>query len=512
MFGKHWLLDRRVSLAAAGLTLVFYLLTTAGYGYFRDELYYLACGEHLDWGYVDQPPFIALVAWVLRHTIGRSLFALRLLPGVAAALTVYLSARMARFFGGSEFAEGLAALAALVAPVYLVLFSLFTMNGFDVLFCTVIVFLTARVLAGAAPRMWIAVGLVAGIALENKMTPLFLGFGLVVGLVLARRGRHFASPWLWAGGLLAAVIFAPHVWWQVEHGWPTLEFIANAQRTKIAPLDPLGYLAQQVLLMHPLALPIWLAGLWFLLFGERGRAWRPLGWTYLVVLVLMLVQRSKPYYLSALYPMLFAAGAVAVDRVAGAHDRAPLGVLRVGIVVVLLATGALMAPLAKALLPVDTLVQYHRWVPIPTETGERGPSARTWQIFADQFGWPEMVATVARVYQSLPPSDRARACIAANNYGEAGAIDFFGPAHGLPKAISGHNSYFLWGTHGCDGSVVILVGGKRTRAEELFEEVTPGAVLNCRDCMPYEANAPIWICRRFRGNLQQMWPRAKDYG
>ncbi len=503
------LLERRVSLVVAALTLVFYLLTTAGYGYFRDELYYLACGEHLDWGYVDQPPFIALVAWLLRHTIGTSLFALRLLPGVAAALTVYLCGRLARLFGGSPFAEGLAALAAAVAPVYLVLFSLFTMNAFDILFCTVIVFVAARILAGAPPRTWVVFGLVAGVALENKMTPLFLGFGLAVGLIAARRWKQVASPWFWAGGLLAALLFAPNVAWQAQHGWPTAEFIANAQRMKIAPLGIAGYLTQQALLLHPLALPIWMAGLWFLLRSEEGRPWRPLGWMYVVVLVLMLLERSKPYYLSPLYPMLFAGGAVVTGRVTASRAATRL---RPVIVIALLATGALMAPLVKALLPVDALLAYHKWVPIPTENGERGRKPTTWQIFADQFGWPELTSTVARVYRSLPPADRARACIGAGNYGEAGAIDFFGPKYGLPKAISGHNNYFLWGPHDCDGRVMILIGDDRARAEELFEEVTLAAQMNVPDAMPQEARAPIWICRRFRGgDLRRLWALAKTF-
>ncbi len=520
MFRKEFWRDRRMSVGVAGATLLFYLLTTAGYGYFRDELYYLACGEHLDWGYVDQPPFIALVAWLLRHTIGTSLFALRLLPAVCGAVSVYLSGRMARAFGGGEFAEGLAAVAAAVAPVYLVLFSLFTMNAFDILFCTVIVFLAVRILAGAPARTWLIFGVCAGIGLENKMTPLFLLFGLAAGLLVARRWRLFASPWLWIGGLVAALIFAPNVVWQAQHGWPTSEFIANAQRVKIAPLGIAGYLAQQVLLMHPLALPIWATGLWFLLFSGRGRAWRPLGWTYFIVLGLMLVERSKPYYLSPLYPMLFAAGAVVIGG-ATARDLRSENLrlqnlrprkLRIAIVAVLLVTGAAIAPLVKALLPVETLLAYHRWVPIPTDTGERGESARTWQIFADQFGWPELAAMVARVYQSLPPADRACACIGASNYGEAAAVDFFGPAHGLPKAISGHNSYCLWGPRGCDGQVMILIGDSRARAEELFEEVTLAARMNVRDAMPYEAHAPIWVCRRFRGgDLRRAWSAAKNY-
>jgi hypothetical protein len=500
--------DQMPAIVVSVVTLLFHALTAQGYGYFRDELYYLACSQHLALGYVDHPPLIAVVTWLTRTLLGDSLYALRFFSAVAAAATVYLSAAIARELGGSRFAQTMAAVAAAVPPVYLAVFSVLSMNALDILLWAIAAWILVRILKGGDPRLWIAFGLVAGLGLQNKLSILFLGFGLVVGLVVTRDWRHLSSPWFWIGGILSLVIFAPHVWWQAANGWPTLEFMENARLNKNLPLSPQAFLGEQVMMMHPLTFPLWLAGLGFFLLARSGRPYRALGWTYLVVLLVMITQRAKPYYLSPIYPMLFAAGALVLERVA---SRPRWGWSKVAAPATLVVTGLVLAPLVKPILPVDTYVEYAKRLGQAPRTDERHELGRLPQFLADMHGWPELAATVAAAYQKLPPEDQARACIFAQNYGQAGAIDFFGPEHRLPKAISGHNSYFLWGPGDCDGEVMLVLADDRERVDALFERVEPGALFTCQDCMPYENNLTVWICRGAQISVSELWPRVKHF-
>ena len=497
-----------VGLLAAAI-LALHLATTSGYGYFRDELYYLACGRHLGLGYVDHPPLVGLVAAAVRSTLGTSLFALRLLPALAFAGVVACTGAMARELGGRRMAQGLAALSAAVAPVYLALGSVFSMNAFDVLFWAVCFLILIRLLRGADERLWFVFGLVAGLGLLNKISMLFLGFGVAVGLVAGRRGDLLRSRWPWLGGLLAAALFLPHVVWQAQHGWPTLEFMQRAQAVKNVSLGPGAFLLEQAVQMGPASLPVWLAGLLWLLLGRESRDVRPLGWAYLAVLGIMLGTASKPYYLAPAYPVLFAAGGAALERFS--ERWAARAVLRTALVGLVGLAGLVIAPLAKPLLPVETYVRYAAALGVEAAPVERHEMGRLPQFFADMHGWRELAEAVAEVARTLPPDERGRACVFGQNYGQAGAIDLFGPVLGLGPAISAHNSYFLWGPGRCTGDVLIVLADNRERLEELFEQVELGAVFDCRDCMPYEDDKPIWIARRLRVPLGELWPQIKHY-
>jgi hypothetical protein len=475
-------------------TLLFHLLTFRGYGFFRDELYYLACAEHLDWGYVDHPPLIAWITALVRATLGDSLFALRLLPALAAAATVWLVVAIARRLGGGPFAQGLAGLAAMLAPVYLSLFGYLSMNSFDILAWAACFALVARILDGGDPRLWLAFGVVAG-------------FGLAVGLVLARRWEVLRNRYFWLGGILAALLFLPHVAWQMAHGWPTAEFMANARAHKMVAMGPGTFLLEQVMNQGPFAFPLWLAGLAFF-FTPAGRRFRPFGWTYLSVLALLLATHGKPYYVAPAYTVLFAGGGVALERWTAGRGRR---VLRPALFGLLLLGSLPPIPFAKPVLAEDAFVRYAAALGQKPGTDEHHEMGRLPQFFADMHGWPELAADAATAYHQLSPQEQAKACIAAQNYGEAGAIDHFGPALGLPKAISGHNSYFLWGPHGCTGEVVLVIGDRRERLEELFTRVEPAGLHHCTDCMPYENDLPLWIARGIKKPLAEVWPGVKGY-
>jgi hypothetical protein len=501
-----------VSAAACWLlplaTLAFQLATYRGYGFFRDELYYLASAEHLGFGYVDHPPLIGLVAWLVRSTLGDSLFAVRLLPAVAHGAAVTLTARLAREMGGGRYAQILAALAAALAPIYLGLCGFLSMNAFDLVFWAALWFIVARALRTGDPRLWLLFGMVTGAGLQNKISVLFIGFGVVAGLVAARRWRVFGSWHIWAGGAAACVIFLPHLLWQWHYGWPTLEFMANATREKNVAMPAAAFMAEQVTYMNPLALPLWTAGLGALLLLPRLRAFRPMGWAYVAVLAVMLSTAAKPYYLAPAYMALLAAGAAAFD----ALPRSSVGtVVRASMLVLVAAGGIVSAPLAKPLLAPEAYLRYVEAIGLAPRSIERHEQARLPQHFADMHGWPELAANVAKVFDALPAADRARACIFAQNYGQAGAIDVLGAPLGLPRAISGHNSYYLWGPRGCTGEVVIALGGDRHGYEEAFASAEQAAVHTCTDCMPYENTLPIYVLRGARMPFAEIWPRVKRF-
>ncbi|MDX1388160.1 MAG: glycosyltransferase family 39 protein, partial [Acidobacteriota bacterium] len=387
-------------------------------------------------------------------------------------------------------------------------FGFLSMNAFDVLFWAASAWILMRLFRTGDSWWWIPFGVVAGFGLQNKISMLFLGMGVVVGLLVTRQWRQFASRHLWIGGAIAFAIFLPYLIWQVVHGWPTLEFMERATQYKILQLDPLEFLSAQVLMMNPIAVPLALAGLGFYLVMPSGKAFRALGWAFLAVLVLMITQNSKPYYLSPSYTLLFSAGAVAVGMLA---DRAGWGWVRPVALVLIVGTGVMLAPLAKPVLPVETYVAYAQRLGVAPSTSERKELGRVPQFFADRIGWRELAETVAQAYEALPEADRREACVFGQNYGHAGAIDYYADDLGLPPALSGHNNYHLWGTRGCSGEVMIVIDDERDDLERLCESVELATTYTCDDCMPYESSKPIWVCRGLKLPIEELWPRLKHF-
>jgi hypothetical protein len=493
-------------------TTLLHIVTSEGYGIFRDELYYLACGDNLRLGYVDHPPFVAFVARFARGLFGDSVPALRLFPALCAGATVSLAMLLAREFGAGRWAQALTALLTALAPVYLSIFGYLSMNAVDFLLWSAAIVVLAHLLRTGQMKLWLVFGLVVGIGLQNKLSMGFLGVGVVVGLLVTRRWEHFRTRWLWLGGGVALLLFLPYVVWQVRHGWPTLEFISRALQFKNAPLSPLEFAQEQLLMMNPLALPVFLAGITFLLVLPSGRTYRPLGWAFVAVVVILMMQNSKPYYLAPSYTLVFAAGSVVCAGLVSRLNKPWLRAATVGVITFLIvASGSAIAPLAKPLLPVESFVAYMNRLGMAPSTGENHELGRLPQFFADRLGWRELAETVAQVYETLPPEDQARACIFGQNYGQAGAIDYFGRELGLPKAMSGHNSYWSWGPGDCTGEVVIVMGGGREGLESRFESVEQATVYTCADCMPYENNKPIWICRGMRLPIATLWPQLRHY-
>jgi hypothetical protein len=473
--------------------------TSGRYGWFRDELYFIACGHHLAWGYVDQPPGVAVMARLF--SVGHSLYFFRLPAALAHAALAWMAALAARRMGGAWLAQTLAALATAVAPILLVFGHIMTMNAFEPLAWLGAALVVLAIIDGADPRWWLAGGAIIGVGLLDKHSVALFAFALVVGLALTPARRVLWSRWFAAAMALAALMVLPHVVWQVRHGWPMLELLRHGQEYKNQPVSVREFLVAQIMLNHPLTAPLWILGLWR---SVRDARLRPLGVAALVLLAMMLAMHAKIYYAAPLYPLLFAAGGAAVEPLlARAWMRATA-------IALLAAGGAAMVPLWLPILPVPALLRYQaalRFEPPHTERLEYRPLS---QLFADEHGWPELEAAVARVYQALPAGERAHASIYARNYGDAGAIDFFGVRDGLPPATSGHNSYYTWGPP--RGEPLIAVGGTTETYRDDFTDIVEVARLPPNPwVMPYEDQLRIFLVRGAKQPIDKIWPGARHY-
>ena len=501
--------DTAVLLYLALFKLLLHLYTNlfAGYGIFRDELYYLACAEHLSGGYVDQPPLSIFVLALSRMLVGDSIFALRLLPAVAGALTVCLAGLMARELGGGRFAQIAAAFASLVSVILLAFSSIYSMNCFDVLFWSLAAYLLILLIKTADPKYWPRLGLVLGLGLLNKVGVLWLGFGIFAGLFLTPERRWLKTKWPYLAGAIAVVLFLPFVMWNLTHGFAHLEFIRNATSGKYSHLTSLSFALGQILVENPFTFPLWISGLVFL-FYSLERRYRLLGYVYLAAFAVLVANgHSKPEYLGAAYPMLFAAGGAALERwLTGRWIW-----VRQAYVGLMLAGGVIAAPFVLPILPVESYIRYSQALGVEPSSTEAKKLGKLPQFYADMFGWEEKAQAVARVFHSLTPEEQTRCAIFADNYGRCGAIDFYSKKYDLPQSIGRHNNYWIWGPRDYTGELMLILGGSLEDKQEHFESVVVAGTSTCEYCMPYENNLRIYICRKLKVPLRQLWPELKTF-
>jgi hypothetical protein len=385
------------------------------------------------------------------------------------------------------------------------------MNAFEPLFWTGCAFILVRIIKTGDQRLWLWFGLVAGLGLENKYSMAVYGLGLVVGVLLAPERRALSKPWIWLGGVIAGVVFLPNVIWNVQHGWPFFELMRNIRASgRDVVLSPVDYLLRQAFNMNPANLPIWLAGLGWLLVSARGRPFRPLGWAFLVTLATFVATKGKDYYLAAAFATLFAAGAVAIESFTAASGWRRF--LRPALFVLLAGVTLPFLPMGLPILPAERLIAYQERLGLKLPTSEKAHGrAPLPHHFAWQFGWDEMVAAVAAAYHALPPEEQARVAIIGNNYGESGAVDLLGPKHGLQlKALGTHQSYWLWGPGEPGKDVLIVLGDRPDRLQRWCADVQVAAQLE----HPWGAiweDGPVLVCRRPRMSLREIWPKVKHW-
>jgi hypothetical protein len=507
-----WGLIGGAALLQAGL----HAASIGRYGIFRDELYYLSCASRPAFGYVDQPAFSILFLAAWRAVFGDSPAALMVPPALCGAAVVVLTGLLARRFGGGPAAQGLGATTAAVAPIWLGMTGTYSMNAFDLLLWTIAAWLLAGLVARepgrGAGRPWLLLGCILALGLLNKISVLWLGAGIALGLVLtpARRWLATLGPWL-AGGL-AFLGLLPYLAWNALHRWPTLEFMRRATAEKYVPSSPITFAKDLLLLFDPLAAPLWVAGLVWLLAAKDAKRVRALGVVFLTTLAILLLNRtSKAEYLAASFAPLLAAGGVACERVLARGRSASLawayGVL-------LLAGGLAVAPFALPLLPVPRYLAYAKELGMAPTTTERNELGQLPQHFADRFGWPEMAAEVARVAATLPAAERTSARVWARNYGEASAIEKYGAPLGVPRVLCPHNSWWFWSADDVRRNApfkgpLIVIGGRREDLETVFARVVEAGRTGHPLAMPYENGRTIWICREPKQDLTGVLERDR---
>lgn len=484
--------DTSVLIMLALARLLLHLFTNGQYGFHRDELAILDDGRFLAWGYVAYPPLTPFIGRIAVELFGPSLVGFRFFSALAQSTGMVFTGLMACELGGRRRAQIVAALAAAIAPMSLIMGAMFQYIAFDYLWWVLLAYAVIRLLKSDDPRWWLAIGATIGLGMMTKYTIVFFVAGLVVGALLTPARRHLRSKWLWGGVGLSLLIFLPTLIWQIQHDFISLEFLSSIHDRDVAIGRAEGFFAQQLFVnTNPFTLPLWLAGLAFYFFKEEGKPYRLLGWMYVVALFLLAVARGRFYYLAPAYPMLLAAGTVVAERWFASHStrfgrngwKFTWGALAVGAVF----GGILMLPIA----PINSAL----WA----------MTSQTHDNFVEQIGWPDLVETTAEIYNDLSSAEQAQVGILVGNYGEAGAINLYGPAYDLPEAISGVNSYWLRGYGDPPPQLLIVLGFSQEQVNRVFDVCEAAGQVSNRYGVANEEtrfHPDIFVCR----GLRQSWP------
>jgi hypothetical protein len=499
--------------AIALAKLVFHIYFNNRYGYFRDEFDYISCGNHLQWGYVDQPPLVPFLIRVCRAVLGDSLRSIRFIPALASSLLVVQTAAIARELRGRSYALMLSAICVIIAPQYLSNGSLLGTNCLEPNLWMGCAYFAILAIKRDKPGYWLWFGVISGLGLEEKYSILVFGLGIFIGLLLTEQRRVLVGKWIWLGGLAAFLIFLPNLLWNMHYGWPFAQLMHNIRAEgRDVVLGPLAFFLQQLLIVNPLTAPIWLAGLFALLFSAQLKPYRFLGWSFLISYSIFFALHGKIYYLSPIYPMLFAAGAVvigsALDHLETARPR--LGWLKAAIAVGLVASGAYLAPVVIPVFSPDRFLVYLNHLPFKLPVTEHSHARAVLpQWYSDQFGWKDIADEAVIAWNGIPADEQRDCGIFAQDYGQAGAIQFFDRA--LPPVISGDRTYWLWGPRRYSGNCLMVLGDRKERLQQLFSDVE---YLGTSAVNPWalEQQINFYLCRGAKfGSLRVLWPKIKRW-
>jgi hypothetical protein len=485
------------------------MFTAEGYGFFGDELYTIALSKHLAFGYLDLPPLVPLLVAVSRTLLGESLLAYHIFPALAGSATLVFVCLITREFGGRLFAVTVAALGFIITPIWLITNSFFTYDGINQLALAVLLYFLVRYIRTANKKLWIGIGLAAGIAFMTKATILISAPGILIALLATKHRKDFLTPWPWIAVGLFALASLPWVMWEAANHWVTLEYWSAHTRSFYKYSMP-QYFVNMSLMMNPILMPLLGVGLYriFRRFGDTYYSF--FGIVFLVTMVIVCLLHTRIFELAHLFVPLLAAGAVFVEeKLARMKLRRAFGILGVSF---LLAGGILVAPASLPILPLDLLPAYSGtfgflFKPVKDYTIPKPPYP--WH-FSMRIGWEELVSKVAEVYDGLPPEDREKAVIWASLFNEAGAIDLYGPRHGLPHAVSGHLQYYLWGPGQKSWDIVIAVTPDLIRISRCYWEIEKKAYVGNR-FRPYGDYICVCRVRQNRMSREVIWPILKEW-
>ncbi len=492
----------RVALILTTALAAFHLASANRYDLFRDELYFIVCGRHPAFGYADQPPLVPFLA-AGAYAIAEQTWLVRLPAVFAAAALVWVVVAFARLLGGRDGASWIAGLAAGTAPMLVGLTATLNTTTFEPLAWTIVAYGLARaaLLNDRPALLW--TGLVAGFAMEAKYAlPLWL-LALALGLAFFPERRLFRSRELWLGLAIAFTIAVPSIVWQAAHGFPFVELVRNAGQKDLA-VSPAAFALNQIFVLDPLFAPIWLCGLIGPFFTRDLRAVRFISIAFLISAFTIVGGHGKDYYLAPAYPPLFAMGGIVIERLV----RSPS--LRVAYTTVAVALALVAAPLALPILPPQTLASYQHELRLgsrPQEQGDAGEALPP--TFADMLGWHDFVREVGLAYDAIPQRERARTSLLLDNYGEAAALDVYGPAYHLPPALSGHNQYFFWGMRGQHPANLLRVQFHPDRLRPHCAEMTVLGTTQPLYARSFENGKVIAFCRNVHPSLPTLWPSLR---
>jgi hypothetical protein len=498
----------RLVLALAALFLLLHVVTNivSPYGIHRDEFLYFAMGRHLRLWHMDFPPAIAILADVQRFLLGDSLVALRMIPALAASAIVVLAALLARQMGGGRLAQGFAALAIIGSVFFQRAGNLFQPVILEALWWTVGFYALVRLCRADRPegRWWLLLGLAGGVGLLTKFSILFLGFGVLVALLATPRRSALRTRWPWLALLIALVIGSPSIVGQITLGWPLLGQMQDLRASQLGHVTVAGFFLTQLMFGPAMLVGAW--GAAALLLARDLKPFRLIGWTCVAVWATLVVLHGKAYYVGPTYPVLFAAGGVALDRVRRPTLRAWLGGLAVGATAIY---GLVVLPLGVPILAPGPLERYiHAIGATQSLRDNQGVIGRLPQDYADMLGWKQRAAAVAAAVRTLSPTERAEAVVIGNNYGEAGALEFYGPRYGLPPVVSAAGSFWYFGPGKRPGRVAVTLGESERGLHRFFDSVEAGPHLTNPLTVREERDLTVYICRGIKRSLQEIWPEV----
>jgi hypothetical protein len=488
--------------------LIMLLIFAGNYGLFRDEYYYIEVSKHLAWGYVDLQPLSAIILAFSRTLFGDSILGIRILSYLAGSVIVIISGLIAREMHGSKFAQIFTAFIVIFSGVILGNSGYFSMNSFDILLASLMFYYLIKLINTGNQKLWLILGLLFGIGLQNKLTFLFLGFGLAVGLILTKYRNQIKSKELWIGVAIAFVFVLPNIIWQISNNYPTLEFMRNATEFKNKSLGLIEFTLGSIQELNPGYTLFIFTAIYFLFFNKQGKAYNIIGWIFISVFFVFVFNNGKPYYMGVLYPVVLAAGVIGADYLIEKYLK---NYVRVILIVLVIPFAIIVTPFAIPVLNVKSFIKFSERLGIKPESGERSKLGLLPQFYADRFGWEDMVKKVALAYNKLSPEEKKEVLIFGQNYGEAGAVDFYRKKYDLPPAISSHNNYWLWGyPKDYKGKVLIVIGSNYKDNSEFFEDVELAASHHCKYGMSYE-NVDIFICRNPKMPIKEIWNKIKHF-